>query len=453
MTSPNYKDLVLFEQILRTATSIHAVDQLCQRLKLKAHRGIYRIPVVIWFMIYQRLQSKGTLSEAVHFLARQAVHGKDQPDICKRISLCRISTRTGGYGQARLKWPTRIASQVCDHIFAELQQRMPVPPTDLARPVFLIDGTTLRLAHERELKQAFPPGRNQHGENHWPTLLLGAFHDALTGLAMRPSWGAMYGRKNTSEQALAREAVQRLPSEAVAMADSHFGIFWFAYEGQQSQRDRLLRLTPERAQKVLPSQILRPGRRRKVQWMASAQERRVHSDWPSEAVVSGWVSAGQNPDKKDQILYFFSSLDLIPKRILAIYKLRWNIETDLRSLKRTLELHPLTSKTKALVEKEVLMAVCAYHGVRATMYWSASQAGLTPRPLSFSASQDAVMAAWPYLQRASSPAEFDQEIEPLLEVVAQQILPSRSGKRSYPRQIWGRGGHFPFRRSPAKEAK
>ena len=35
MTSPNYKDLVLFEQILRTAASINAVDQLCQRLKLK----------------------------------------------------------------------------------------------------------------------------------------------------------------------------------------------------------------------------------------------------------------------------------------------------------------------------------------------------------------------------------------------------------------------------------
>ena len=147
-------------------------------------------------------------------------------------------------------------------------------------------------------------------------MLLVAFHDALTGLAMRPSWGAMYGRKNTSEQALAREAVQRLPSDAVAMADSNFGIFWFAYEGQQSQRDMLLRLTPERAQKVLPSQILRPGRRRKVQGMASAQERRVHSDLPSEAVVSGWVSACQNPDKKDEILYFFSSLDLIPKRLM-----------------------------------------------------------------------------------------------------------------------------------------
>ena len=171
------------------------------------------------------------------------------------------------------------------------------------------------------------------------------------GLAMRPSWGAMYGRKNTGEQALAREAVQRLPSDAVAMADSNFGIFWFAYEVQQSQRDMLLRLTPERAQKVLHSQIRRPGRRRKVQWMAGAQERRVHADLPSEAVVNGWVSACQNPDKKDEILYFFSSLDLIPKRILAIYKLRWNTGTDLRSLKRALELHQLTSKTNAMMEK------------------------------------------------------------------------------------------------------
>lgn len=453
MTSPNYKDLALFEQVLRTAASINAVDELCQKLKLKLRRGIYGIPVVVWLMIYQRLHCKGTLSEAVHFLARQAVHWTDQPDICKRISLGRISTCTGGYCQARLKLPTLIASQVCDQIFAELQERMQVPATDLARPVFMIDGTTVRLAHERELKRAFPPGRNQHGENHWPTMLLVTFHDALTGLAMRPSWGAMYGAKNTSEQALAREAVRRLPSDAVAMADSNFGIFWFAYEVQQSQRDMLLRLTPERAQKVLRGESLRPGRRRRVQWVASEQERRSHPDLPFEAVLNGWVVVCQSPGKKDETLYFFTTLDLIAKRILAIYKLRWNIETDLRSLKRTLELHHLTSKTKAMVEKEVLMAVCAYNVVRATMYMSASQAGLIPRQLSFSASQDAVMAAWPYLQRASSQAEFDQELERLLKVVARQKLPNRSGQRSYPREIWGRGGHFPFRPSSRKGDK
>jgi hypothetical protein len=151
------------------------------------------------------------------------------------------------------------------------------------------------------------------------------------------------------------------------------------------------------------------------------------------------------------MLFFFTTLDVKPKRILALYGLRWNIETDLRSLKRTVNLHQVTSKSLAMVEKEVLMAICAYNVVRAVQYLSASSVGLRPRQLSFSTAQDAVMAAWPYLQRASRPAEFHQEIQSLLMVVAQSKLPERSHRRSYPREIWGRGGHFPFRRSTGKE--
>jgi len=96
------------------------------------------------------------------------------------------------------------------------------------------------------------------------------------------------------------------------------------------------------------------------------------------------------------------------------------------------------------------MAVSAYNVVRAVLYLSASGAGLTPRQLSFSAAQDAVVAAWPYLQRAHAPGEFHEELQRLLRVVAQTKLPERSRKRFYSREIWGRGGHFPFRRSPNK---
>ena len=92
-----------------------------------------------------------------------------------------------------------------------------------------------------------------------------------------------------------------------------------------------------------------------------------------------------------------------------MYKLRWNIETDLRSLKRTLELHQVAGKSKDMVEKEVMMAVCAYNVVRAVIYLSAAQAGLRPRQLSFSVAQDAVMAAWPYLQRADTTEEFQRK--------------------------------------------
>jgi hypothetical protein len=453
MTSPDSVDPILFERMLQTAASTSAIDELCREHGWKVRRGIYSLVVVIWLMIYQRLNSKRTLSSAVQFLVRHADHWQEQPQVGKRVRERRISTRTGAYCQARHKMPTLVASSVCDHIFAQLQVQMREQLPDVPQPVFVIDGTTLRLPHERRLVRAFPPGRNQHGDNHWPTMLLVAFHDVHTGLATRPSWGAMYGPRAVGEQALAQEALQRLPADAVVLGDGNFGIFAFAYGVQQTQRPMLLRLTAARAQKVLGGNGLRPARRRKVEWEASSWECQAHPGLPAGAVVKGWVVAYGNPARQGEVLYFFTTLDLKPRRILALYKLRWNIETDLRSLKRTVGLHQVTSKTKAMVEKDVLMAVSAYNMVRAVMYLAASGAGLSPRQLSFSAAQDAVMAAWPYLQRAHSQAEWHDELQRLLQVVEQTKLPQRSHQRSYPREIWGRGGHFPFRRSPNTEGR
>lgn len=450
MTSPVSIDLDTFERVLQTTVSVGFIDQLCRKRKVKVRAGIYSLAVVVWLMIYQRLNSKQTLSSAVQFLANEALHWRRRHAARRAVPEQQISTRTGGYCRARLKMPKLVAMDVCDHILEQLQALMREQLPDVGRPVFIIDGTTLRLQHRPELVKAFPPGSNQHGDNHWPTMLLVAFHDVHTGLALRPSWGPMYGKHAIGEQQLAAEALQRLPADAIVLADADFGIFSFAHAVQQTQREMIFRLTTARAQKVLGGMNLRPGRRRKVRWEASRWDRSAHPDLPDEAVVEGWVVACPNPSRRGELLFFFTTLDLKPKRILALYGLRWNIETDLRSLKRTVHLHQVTSKTQAMVEKEVLMAICAYNVVRAVQYLSASQAGLKPRQLSFSTAQDAVMAAWPYLQRTSNSAEFHQEVQNLLIVVAQSRLPARSRPRSYPREIWGRGGHFPFRRSPGK---
>jgi hypothetical protein len=78
-----------------------------------------------------------------------------------------------------------------------------------------------------------------------------AFHDVHTGLALRPSLGAMYGSDAVSEQQLAQEAMERLPADALVLADANFGIFAFAHAVLQTQRAVLFRLTAGRAQKVL----------------------------------------------------------------------------------------------------------------------------------------------------------------------------------------------------------
>ena len=178
-------------------------------------------------MIYQRLNSKRTLSAAVQFLACEALHWRRRPLGSRAIREGRISTRTGGYCRARLKMSKLVATDVCDHIFEQLQVLMREQLPDVGRPMFVIDGTTLCLRNRPELVKAFPPGSNQHGHHHWPTMLLVAFHDVNTGLALRPSWGPMYGKQAVGEQKLAADALQRLPADAVVLADADFGIFAF----------------------------------------------------------------------------------------------------------------------------------------------------------------------------------------------------------------------------------
>ncbi len=227
MTSPVTTDVDMFERVLQSIVSVGFIDQVCRRRKVKVRAGIYSLAVVVWLRIYQRLNSKRTLSSAVQFLAREALHWRRRPLGSRAIREGRISTRTGGYCRARLKMSKLVATDVCDHLLEQLQVLMREQVPDVGRPVFVIDGTTLRLPHRPELVKAFPPGSNQHGHHHWPMMLLVAFHDVNTGLALRPSWGPMYGKRAVGEQQLAAEALQRLPADAVVLADADFGIFAF----------------------------------------------------------------------------------------------------------------------------------------------------------------------------------------------------------------------------------
>ena len=162
--------------------------------------------------------------------------------------------------------------------------------------------------------------------------------------------------------------------------------------------------------------------------------------------MKGRLMVCANPARRNELLYLFTTLDLPGEEILGIYKLRWNVETDLRSLKRTLGLHQLSSKSLDMVEKELLLAMAAYNLVRAVMCLAARRANLTPRQLSFSFVRTVVEAALPGLDHAANEGEYQRQLDRMLRYAAQGKLPNRSQRRSYPREVWGRGGHFPTRK-------
>jgi hypothetical protein len=434
----SYPDPVQLMRLFQKVVPAWFVCELCQKCGHPFREETYTPAVVMWLMIWQRIETGRSLAAAV----QQLVWG----DAKELLSECKqqqeISAATGGYCQARQKLPKLIASQVTDRIVNELRVEMQEGWSGLQRPVVLIDGSTLQLPARSELQKVFPPGRNQHGENHWPVMQIVVMHDVFSGLALRPSWGPMYGDAAVSEQALAEEALGRLAANAVVLSDSNFGIFAFAYGVQRSQRDMVLRLPKARAQKILGGE-LRGGTDCQVVWRASAWERKAHPELPEQACVEGRLIVCAHPAHPDELLCLFTALDLPSHEVQSIYKLRWNVETDLRSLKQTVGLHQLSSQSVDMVEKELLLAITAYNLIRAVMCLAARRANLEPRQLSFSFVRTVVEAALPTLARASSEAEYQQGLDRMLRFAAQGKHPTRTRVRSYPRTVWSHGGHFP----------
>lgn len=438
MATPGFSNILdLYQRVV----SVGAVEFL-QKQHGKVRRGVYSARVVMWLMIVQRLHPKGTLAAAVQLLLQGAA--KPLLQDCRRVREDRISAGTGGYCQARHK----LATKLCRDVGREMNEQIRnlLDQGDGRNPrCYLLDGSSLELEHTRELVQHYPPAQNQHGVSHWPVLKMVVLHELESGLAEEPAWGAMYGPSAVSEQELAAACMDRLPADAVIVGDRNFGVLWVAHEARQRNLGVVLRLTEARASKLAGGAISQEGER-SVEWKASRWDGGNKHRIAIGTSVSGRLLALRvGRGKSKQWLYLFTTLNWPVEELAKLYGKRWNIETDLRSLKHTVRLHHLTAKSKGTLAKELIMAVCAYNLVRAIMCLAARQNRIDPRQLSFSMVLNVVDCAWHTLAGAANEKEFQREFSRVLKLAGQCRLPQRK-RKSYPRLLWRRRAGYPFRK-------
>src|SRR5258708_36269052 len=154
-------------------------EQVEKDLGLPARQRIFSLPLVVWLMISQRLDSKATLSTAVQQIVQQQPRALLSDH--KRIREGRVSCHTGAYSDARQAMPLTVAEKVADRVLNHLlpTRRQALPGWD--RPVFILDGSALETPHTEELVEAFPP----QPKSHWPALLVLVAQELTTGLAER----------------------------------------------------------------------------------------------------------------------------------------------------------------------------------------------------------------------------------------------------------------------------
>jgi hypothetical protein len=448
--SGNADVLSLYRSILPAGFFEH----LRKQASIRENNRVYTLPVVIWLMITQRLASHGSMEKAVLELLRGLPAGF-WPQPCKRLQDWQrnprsLSSHTGAYNKARQELPLSVVQQSCDRMFQQLiaEAGGSLPPT--GRRLFFFDGTSVRLAHSEELLRCYPPGSNQQGESHWPLLRMLVAHDLETGLAMRPEWGALNGSQAVSEQQLLESSIDRLPVGSVVAGDANFGVFSVAWTGVQHGHSVLLRLTEQRARR-LAGGPLQDGTDRKLQWKPSRDDRRSHPSLPPEAMVSGRLIVRQvQPDNGSApfLLALFTTLEDDHEEVAHLYGKRWNIETDLRSLKNTLELDHLDCTTSEMVAKELDLAIATYNLVRAVAFMASRKAGLSPRAYSFTRVRAVIQAFAPLIAAAQDPADAQIYYDRMMYYASQAKLPNRSRKRTpYPRAVWLRSTSFPNRKA------
>ena len=395
-------------------------------------RMVYTKGVTLWMLILQRLGNGLSLEETVSHII---THERDLLPDNKRVREGTLSENSSGYHKARKNLPLEsiheFSSAVCDYLGRSSE------PVFGSQRVFIIDGTTITLEPTPQLKRAFPPATNQHGESVWPVAMLMVANEMQSGCALLPQIDPMYGPKRSSEAEQARRIVRRLPENSVVMADSGFGIFSVAYHSTQPEvgHDILFRLTKSRFRSLRKNaQLIDAGPFHKsysLLWQPSAKDRKSNPNLPSDAQVEVAIHEVELDD--GSFLYLVTTLEIDATSAAELYSRRYDVEFDIRDLKVTMDAENILAQSVVMVKKELMTSVVAFNLITQFRRQAAKLVRVQPRRLSFKG----VWLSFRDHLLLKEPENLSQWLDLYAEALVsagKRKLPNRSKPRSYPRR-------------------
>ncbi len=386
---------------------------------------VYTTSVTLWLLILQRLKGGATLSSVVKDLIA------DIPSFVgdnKRIEESLLSGNTSSYSDARKRLKLKTVMGLFDKMSESIIAQTDRPN---ARRMYLLDGTTLTLPPTPELKAAFPPATNQHGESVWPLMMLLVAHELTTGCAVKPEIGAMYGNKKDSELKMSRKVMKRLPPGSIIVADAGMGIFSVAHGAVEAGHDVVLRLTKSRFKSLVKKAKPLFENTWMLIWNPSPKERITTPELPDNAQVEIRIHRKQFDGKE---MYVATTLlKYPPEEVFEIYHFRQDVETDIGDIKVTMDTENIRAKSKEMVLKELYSSLIAYNVVVQFRREAAKVAKKRPREMSFKGVWDTFEIVLRRDLLVLSPEQCLERYQRALSIAAKDIIPHRPG-RSYDRK-------------------
>ena len=133
---------------------------------------------------------------------------------------------TGAYCDARQRLPERLLARLVRDSGQQLHERVTAKSLQIAgRAVVVVDGTTVSMPDTVANQKEYPQARTQKPGLGFPIARLVTLFSLASGAVIDMAVGKYRG-KGTSELALFRELLGRLPANTVMLGDRHFCSYW-----------------------------------------------------------------------------------------------------------------------------------------------------------------------------------------------------------------------------------
>ena len=328
---------------------------------------------------------------------------------------------TGSYCDARQRLQLALPTTLGSLVGERLESTVPLQWRWQGRAVKLFDGTTVSMPDTQDNQQAWPQSREQKPGLGFPVARIGALIGLASGAVLRYQVAACEG-KGTGEQSLLQNLLVHLNADDVLLADALLATWWIVEGARRRGADVVMAQNGRRITDFTRGSRL-GEKDHIVQWprppkpkMMNAEDYACYPEFITmrEIEVNGRILVTTLLDPG------FAA----PRALDALYRMRWNIEVDFRTIKITLQMDVLRCKSRAMVEKEIAVCLLAYNLVRWAMAKAAALTDVLPRVLSFTGAKR-LLATFSDQLRRTPEKQISAVIATVLASIATLQLPHR----------------------------
>lgn len=325
------------------------------------------------------------------------------------------------------------------------------------RIVKVVDGFTTTTPDTVENQKEYPQPNSMKQGVGFPIIRSLMIFSLAVGAVLEVAT-AKYAGKQTGETNLLRSLLNTLFPGEILLADCYFATYWILAAAWEKDFDIVVkahhrRKVDFRKEIKLGSydQIIGYEKPKQRPYRMTPQE---YADAPESIFVRHLrYQVIQKGFRTRTIVIATTLLNselYTPEKIAALYRQRWQVEIDIRSLKTHMQMEQLRCKSPSMVRKEIYCHMLAYNLVRSAIVESALIFGMRPRQLGFTGAMQAMNAFLSAV--AAQGSNLEAQYQNMLKAISEQQIGDRPD-RIEPRLVKHRPKPYKLLNEPRSKAR